>query len=151
PMPAHKRPGSNTTFAFGFVKPVASSMRNAPTMGEPSRNATAANAPAAPTTAITWSGAFRNHNPIAASPLPSATSGPSGPTPAPKHREASAASRTPGMSAGLGGAPALTPSAGEWPPFPGRYSMAAPAINPPAASIGKGHQPGACSHPSKAG
>jgi hypothetical protein len=69
-------PGNRTTFARGRINPTASSMRNAPTIGEPSRNATAANAPAAPTTAIALSLASPRRTRIAGRVAPRPCEGP---------------------------------------------------------------------------
>jgi glyoxylase-like metal-dependent hydrolase (beta-lactamase superfamily II) len=53
---------------------------------------------------------------------------------------ANAASRMPGSSAGEGGpSPILNPSAGEWPPLPGRYRRVRPTSTP--ASSGRGGHP----------
>ena len=51
---------------------------------------------------------------------PSAISGASGPSETPRPSVASAASAIPGISIGGIGPDALKPSAGEWPPVPGR-------------------------------
>ena len=111
----------------------------------------AAKLPAAAITAVAWAGASRlarrTANP--ASPAPSAISGASGPSTAPKPRVASAASATPGISIGVGAAaPAWNPSAGECPPRPGRYLIVDPTSRPHTTSSGSGHHHGGPSKPS---
>ena len=56
--------------------------------------------------------------------------------------EASEASRTPGSSRGWVGGPALSPSAGLWPPLPGRRAMAMAIGTEATARTGNGHQVG---------
>jgi hypothetical protein len=83
----------------------------------------AAKLPAAATTVWVLAGASRLTSRTATTPrpAPSAISGASGPSTTPRHRVANAASTIPGSSIGDGGpSPALNPSAGEWPPLPGR-------------------------------
>ena len=123
PTPEASRPGSSTTPSMGPPRPEASISRNAPAMGEPRRVLIAAKLPAAATTAVAWAGMSRlaSRTASTASPPPRAISGASGPSTTPRLRVASAASSTPGSWAGVGApSPALNPSAGEWPPFPGR-------------------------------
>ena len=122
PTPAATRPGTSTSPSVGPPSPEASISRNAPSRGDPSSVLTAAKLPAAATTAVAWSGTSRlaRRTANAARPAPSAISGASGPSTAPRLRVASAAIAMPGSSIGDGTPPALNPSAGEWPPRPGR-------------------------------
>jgi hypothetical protein len=57
----------------------------------------------------------------------------------------------PGSSIGDGTPPALNPSAGEWPPLPGRYRIVSPTKTPARASNGSGHHSGVPSKPSAPG
>jgi hypothetical protein len=71
--------------------------------------------------------------------------GASGPSTTPRLRVANAASTMPGSSAGAGGPPpTLNPSAGEWPPLPGRYRMVRATSTPASSSGGIGPPPAAC-------
>ena len=56
--------------------------------------------------------------------------------------EASEASRTPGSSLGCVGGPALSPSAGLWPPLPGMRAKAKAIGTDATASTGNGHHVG---------
>ena len=56
PIPAASRPGSSTTPSIGPPSPAASISRNAPVMGDPSSEATAAKLPAPASTATPWAG-----------------------------------------------------------------------------------------------
>ncbi len=123
PVPAATRPGNSTRSMTAPPSPAASIRRKAPRIGEPNRVLIAAKLPAAATAALVWSGASRfasctAHTP---SPAPRAISGASGPMTTPNARLARAAKKTPGSSIGVGAPPALNPSAGLWPPIPGRY------------------------------
>ena len=111
PIPADIRPGSNTSGSIGPPRPAASIRMIAPMTGEPKIVAIAANAAAAASTAMTWSGVsfFTSRTATIAKPPPRAMSGASGPSTRPRPRVASAASRMPGSSAGLA-VPALIPS-----------------------------------------
>ena len=71
-----------------------------------------------------------------------AMSGISGPSTAPKISVASAARMTPGSWTGAGAPWTAKPPAGEAPPLPGRYWMAAAARTPPTARTGSGHHTG---------
>jgi hypothetical protein len=75
-------------------------------------------------------------------PLPTAMSGASGPSTTPKLRVASAANTIPGSSTGNGAPAGLNPSAGEWPPAPGRYLIVSPTSTPDTTSSGSGHHGG---------
>ena len=105
PIPAASRPGSSTTPSNGPPSPAASISKNAPVMGDPSSVAMAAKLPALASTATPWAGTFRRRAARVAStarPPPSAISGISGPSTAPKTRVASAAKMTPGSWTGVG-------------------------------------------------
>ena len=105
----------------------------------------AAKLPAAAIIATAWPVASRRAARTARAPRPApiAISGASGPSTAPKHRVASAASVTPGSSRAVGAAaPAWKPSAGEWPPRPGRYRIVRATRTPHTRSMGSGHQAG---------
>lgn len=120
-------------------------------MGEPSRVLMAAKLPAPASTATAWGGTSRrlaNRTARAASPPPSAMSGISGPRTAPKARVARPARSTPGSCAAPGAPCTAKPSAGEAPPFPGRYRMARAASKPPTAKTGSGHHTGSVPKPS---
>ena len=82
----------------------------------------AAKLPAAPTATMACSGASLRTSRIAITPipLPIAISGASGPSTAPSARVANEARITAGSSLGSVAPPALNPSAGLWPPVPGR-------------------------------
>ena len=153
PMPAASRPGTSTRPSIGPPRPEASSSRNAPISGEPSSELIAAKLPAAAITAAALGGASAAASATAStpSPLPMRISGASGPSTAPKPSVASAASSTPGSSIGGSGPPALKPSAGEWPPMPGRCRIASATSSPESASSGSGHHTGAESNPSAFG
>ena len=74
-------------------------------------------------------------------------SGASGPSTTPKTSVPREASTTPGSSAGGSGPVVLKPSAGEWPPVPGRNSIAAATTTPASAEdrqqppVGHGIEP----------
>lgn len=122
-------------------------------MGDPSSVLTAAKLPAAATTAPVRSGVSRLARRTAQtpSPPPSAISGASGPSTAPRPIVASAASAMPGSSIGEGAPLGLNPSAGDSPPLPGRYRMVSPTSTPATASGSSGHHVGARSKPSPLG
>ena len=150
-MPADSRPGTRITPIMAPPRPEASIIRNAATSGEPRRVLIAAKLPAAPTTARLWAGASRLTSRTAetASPPPSAIRGASGPITAPRARPASAASAMPGRAAAAAGPPpTLSPSAGEWPPRPGRYLMVSATRTPATGRGSSGHQDGSDSKPS---
>ena len=111
PIPADIRPGSKISGSIAPPSPAASIKMIAPMTGEPKIVAIAANAAAAASTAMAWAGMsfFASRTARIARPLPKAMSGASGPSTRPRPRVASAASKMPGSSAGLG-APALIPS-----------------------------------------
>ena len=145
PIPAASSPGSSTTPSIGPPSPDASISKNAPVRGDPSSVLTAAKAPVTPSTLAAWSGTSRrraSRMTRAASPPPSAISGISGPSTAPKTSVASAARMTPGSWTAVGGACTAKAPAAEGPPLPGRYRMAKPASTPPTASTGSGHHTG---------
>ena len=124
PTPAASRPGTSTSSSVTPPKPIASISRKAPLSGEPSSVAMAAKLPAAPTTALTCGDAAAALDRLtvhAASPPPRAMSGASGPRTAPKPSVARAASAMPGSSLAGNTPPVFRPSAGEWPPVPGKY------------------------------
>ena len=105
---------------------------------------TAAKLPVAAMTAPVLAGTSRFDSLTAstARPPPRAITGASGPMTTPSARPASDASRMPGSSARVATPPALKPSAGEWPPRPGRYLITAPTIAPATASGSSGHHGG---------
>ena len=121
-MPAASSPGTSTTPSIGPPSPAASSRRKAPTIGDPSSELMAAKLPAAAITFVAWSGAScaARRTASAPRPLPSMISGASGPSTTPRASVASEARNTPGNSTGGRAPAALNPSAGEWPPVPGR-------------------------------
>ena len=102
--------------------PAASSNKKAPTSGEPSRLEIAAKLPAAPITATACFGAsFLMRCTIStARTMPITTNGISGPSTPPKMSVASDATTTLGKSFGVNWPPIAKPSAGLWPPDPGR-------------------------------
>ena len=153
PTPAASSPGTSTTPSIGPPSPAASSSRNAPRSGDPNSVLTAAKLPAVAITAVACAGASRaaRRTASAPSPLPIAISGASGPSTAPNESVASAARKTPGSSIGGSGPPTWNPSAGEWPPVPGRWRIASATSSPESASSGSGHQTGAESNPSASG
>ena len=154
PTPAASRPGTSTTCIIAPPRPEASISRNAPVRGDPSSVLMAAKLPAAATTAWTRAGASRLTSRTARtpSPPPRAISGASGPSTTPRLKVANAASTMPGSSIGDGGpSPALNPSAGEWPPLPGRYRMVRPTSTPASSSGRMGHHRGSASKPSVLG
>ena len=104
PTPAASRPGTSTSSSVAPPSPDASISRNAPSSGEPSSVLMEAKLPAAATMAVTRSGASRLTSRMAQTPrpAPSAISGASGPSTTPRLSVASAASTTPGSSAGPG-------------------------------------------------
>ena len=136
----------------GPPSPVASIRITAAINGEPKMSATAAKLPAAAITMSICGGASRRTRLARkrASPPPSAMRGASGPITAPRPIEARAARTTPGRSIGRV-RPALRPSAGTWPPFPGSRTMAKAVISPAMASTGRDHQTGVLSKPSVPG
>ena len=143
-MPAASRPGTSTKPSNGPPSPDASIRRKAPAIGEPRRVLTAAKLPAAATTVIVCCGAsgLARRTTRAASPPPMAIRGASGPSTAPSAKVVRAARTTPGISAASGAPPAWNPSAGEWPPRPGRYRMVRPTKTPDKPTSGIGHQIG---------
>ena len=146
PTPAARRPGRSTSGRVGPPSPVASITSTAPITGEPKIDETAAKLPAAAISPTACSGASRLTRRIASvpSPSPSASNGPSGPSTSPNPSVAAAANSTPGRSIGrVGGPPALSPSAGTWPPCPGRRTTAIAVSSPASATQGSGHQTGA--------
>ena len=122
PTPAASSPGASTTLIMPPPMPAASSSRNAPTSGLTSSVEMAAKLPAAPMTSTAWAGAsFLTRCTIsAATPPPIAIRGASGPRTAPKHRVAREAQTMAGKSRAATVPPGLNPSAGWWPPVPGR-------------------------------
>ena len=154
PMPDASRPGSITTPIMPPPIPAASISRNAPTSGEPSRVLMAAKLPAAPITTTAISGASRLSRWMASTPapLPIAISGASGPSTTPRLRVAKEAMMMPGSSIGSTGPPdALKPSAGLWPPVPGRYCRVNATSRPLIVSGSSGHQLGSPSNPRSLG
>ena len=126
-MPAASRPGSSTSGSVAPPSPAASMMITAPITGEPKIAETAAKLPAAAISASACSGAsFRER----------ASRGTRGPcrarSAAPPGRarargrawRARRGARRAARPAGSGAPPALSPSAGTWPPWPGRRSIA---------------------------
>ena len=144
PIPAANSPGSRMTGRVAPPRPAASMMITAPTIGEPKREDIAAKLAAAAIRATTWSGASLRADRTAKIPRApaSAISGASGPRTIPNPIEASDASRTPGSSRGWVGGPALSPSAGLWPPLPGRRAMAKAMGTEATARTGNGHHVG---------
>jgi len=142
PIPADIRPGSSTSGSIGPPSPAASIKMIAPMTGEPKMVAIAANAAIAASTAMTWLGVsfFTCRTARTARPAPRAMSGASGPSTRPRPKVASAASRMPGSSAGWV-VPALIPSYGMWPPWPGSRTIAIAASTPATAITGSGHHP----------
>ena len=117
PIPAASRPGSSTSGSFGPPIPVASIRSTAAISGEPNRNETAANVPAAAEQLADLGRRVRlgsGSTPSNPSPPPSAISGASGPSTSPRPIEASAARMTPGSSIGWVGA-AFRPVGGQVP------------------------------------
>ena len=125
PTPAASNPGTRMTLSRPPPRPATSIRRNAPTIGDPSNVLMAAKLPATPMTTVAIAGASRlnRRTAIAPSPPPIAISGASGPSTAPRHRVASAATRMPGKSSAGAGPPViLMPSAGECPPSSGHIA-----------------------------
>ena len=153
PMPAASRPGSRATSSMAPPRPATSISRNAAGSGEPNRVAMAAKLPAEPTTASVCAGIsfLEKCTASTARPLPSAIRGASGPSAAPSDSVASAARNTPGISAAVMAPRGLNPSAGEWPPLPGRYRMVSPTSRPARASGSSGHHSGSPWKPSPLG
>jgi hypothetical protein len=150
PTPAASSPGTSTSSSMAPLSPDASISKNAPSKGEPSSVLMAAKLPAAATTVAVLGGASRLTRRTARtpSPPPRAIMGASGPSTTPRLKVARAASRMPGSSIGEGGpAPALNPSAGEWPPLPGRYRIATATSSPASNSGGTGHHSGSAWKP----
>ena len=103
-------------------------------IGELKSSAIAAMLPAAAITACASAGVsfFSERIAKTPSPAPSAISGASGPSTRPPPIVAKAARMIPGSSIGWTGSPPIaSPSAGTWPPSPGRRSIAA-AVSRPA-------------------
>ena len=145
PTPAASSPGTSTSSSMAPPSPEASISRNAPSRGEPSSVLTAAKLPAAATTVAVLGGAsfLTRRTARTPSPPPRAIRGASGPSTTPRLKVAKAASTMPGSSTGAGGpAPTLNPSAGEWPPLPGRYRMVAATSSPASTSGRIGHHSG---------
>ena len=105
-------------------------------------------APATTFSALAGTGRRLSRTTQMASPPPMAISGASGPSTTPSASVARAARITPGSSDGLGAPPAWNPSAGECPPRPGRYLIAAATSTPATASSGTGHHTGSPWKPS---
>ena len=150
PTPEASRPGRSTSSSIALLKPAASMSRNAPTSGEPSKVLMAAKLPAAPSTTTAWlvsplTACLTAH---AHRPPPSAISGASGPSTAPQPSVISAAIAMPGRSLAGARPPTVRPSAGLWPPVPGRYLIVAATPRPPRRSSGNGHQTGIPWNPS---
>ena len=122
-------------------------------MGEPNSVLMAAKLPAEAMTMAAVGGASLLASLTAnmPSPPPMAMSGASGPRTTPRLRVASAATITPGSSIGVGAPPALNPSAGTWPPVPGRYLMVNPTSRPDRARRGSGHHTGVPAKPMPVG
>src|SRR5579875_3677402 len=127
PTPEASRPGSSTRPSACPPSPDASISRNAPVSGDPSSVLMAAKLPADATTVRTRSGASRRarRTVSAASPPPSAISGISGPSTAPKISVASDTRITPGSCSPPGEHPA-DGQHGQRPP--GRLCMEAQAV-----------------------
>ncbi len=144
PTPAASNPGTRTRPSIGPPRPVASSRMNAPRMGEPNRVLMAAKLPAAAMTVAAVGGASRRARRTAITPRipPMRMSGASGPRTAPRLKVAREATTTPGRSTISGVPPVWNPSAGEWPPVPGRYRMAEATTNPATANGTSGHHTG---------
>ena len=138
---------------MGPPMPDASISRNAAGSGEPNSVLMAAKLPAAPITRLAWAGASRLASCTASTPRPPpiAISGASGPSTTPRLSVANAASAMPGRSIGCTMPPVFSPSAGEWPPVPGRYRSVAPTASPLSASSGSGHHRGRVSKPRSPG
>ncbi len=154
PMPDASRPGSRISSSVAPPNPTTSIIRKAPVIGEPSSELIAAKLPAAPITVFTCGAdlaALARLTAQAASPPPSAMSGASGPSTAPKPSVASAASATPASSLGGKTPLALKPSAGECPPVPGKYVIERATRMPPTASSGNGHHTGTDLKPRSSG
>ena len=153
PMPDASRPGTSSTLSIPPPIPETSISKKAPTIGEPSRVEMAAKLPEAPMTSAAIGGASRltRWTQSTPSPPPIRTSGASGPRTIPRLRVISDAATMPNSSIG-GGLPAfLKPSAGEWPPWPGRNSIEQATSRPASAVIGTGHQFGGLEKPSSWG
>ena len=145
PIPAASRPGSRSSVAVAPPSPTASMMITAPMIGEPKIVEMAAKLPAAASSPTTcWGASFlRTWTAKTTRPMPRAISGDSGPSTSPRPRVASAASRMPGTSRGsTTPPPVFRPSAGTWPPPPGRRTIATAVSSPASASHGSGHQAG---------
>src|SRR3954452_18111189 len=153
-MPEARRPGTRTRLSVGPPRPDASMRKKAPTIGEPIRALMAAKLPAAATTIVVLGGASLAETRTAqnARPPPRAMSGASGPRTTPDASVANAARTIPGSWIGVGGpAPALNPSAGEWPPAPGKKRTVTPTSTPAIASGKSGHHTGTWLNPSHFG
>jgi hypothetical protein len=92
----------------------------------------AANDPAPDIRALSFGASFTNRVTLSPTADPSAISGASGPSTAPKHSVPSAASATPGACASGVGA-VLRPPSGECPPSPGSSLRAAITTHAPTA------------------
>ena len=119
-------PGSRMTGKVAPPRPAASMMMTAPMTGDPKSEEMAAKLAAAAIRARTWSGVSFLDSLTARIPRPApmAIRGASGPSTIPSPMEANAARRTLGSSIGCVGGPPFRPSAGWWPPDPGRRAMA---------------------------
>ena len=84
-------------------------------------------------------------------PPPMAMRGASGPRTAPRHKVAREQTTMPGRLIGSLPPPVWNPSAGLWPPVPGRYVTARATIRPPTRRGAIGHQAGALLKPSSWG
>ena len=122
PTPAASRPGTRTTPSRGPPSPAISIRRKAPRIGEPSNVLTAAKLPAAPMTTLACAGAsfLTRWTTSTARPLPIAMSGASGPSTTPLDKVTNEAMTMPGSMSADGAPSDLNPSAGSWPPVPGR-------------------------------
>ena len=144
PTPAASNPGTSTRPSIGPPSPLASISKKAPSSGDPSSALIAAKLPAAATTVATCGGESRLTSRTARTPMPEpmAISGASGPRTTPRLSVAMAASITPSSCSGCTAPAGLKPSAGECPPFPGRYLMTGATSSPDNTNSGSGHQIG---------
>ena len=129
-------------------------MRNAAASGDPNSVLTAAKLPVAATTEATPAGTFprrARRTASTASPPPRAINGASGPTTTPSPMLASAAAAIPPSSRPAGNPPAWKPSAGDSPPWPGRYRVTGATTTPATPSGMSGHHNGGAVYPSASG
>src|SRR6185312_15449933 len=147
PTPEANSPGRAIRLSVIPPTPAASMIRKAPSTGDPSRVLMAAKLPADAmiVSAIGGASFFTRWTASAPRSPPLATSGPCGPSTAPKLSVVDAARTMPTSSRPLAGPPpSLNPKAGEWPPVPGRYRMVNAVNSPHSTSHGTGHHAGAC-------